>query len=741
MFNEAQVGSDALLDPERPRPIRTRLPRITFQSQAARSTKYRPEIDGLRAVAVLAVLCFHARIPGFSGGFVGVDVFYVISGYLITSIIANDLELGRFSLVSFYDRRIRRIFPALFAVAFFTLTAGAILFAPKDFFALGRSMIAMTFFVTNIFFKREGALEGYFDRTSDLQPLLHTWSLSVEEQFYILFPTTLMLLAHWARGRRFRAIGGLWLLVFISFLVSIWATKYRPQSAFYILVPRAWELLIGALLAMKAVPDLPRRLWREVAGLAGIALIATSIFVFTKETPFPSYRALLPCLGAWLIIHAGSSGPSSVGALLSVRPLVFIGVISYSLYLWHWPIFVMGRYFSAGPLTPLETAAVIISSLVIAFISFEFIESPFRGAASRITRCQVFCFGLAASVLSAACGFAIYWHRGFPERYDVRTEQLLLRNTERKNDFQEVCGNWRKEVHRIADIAFCQVRPNSASKIMFWGDSHVQQLYPLIKKIYDRGDLQNRGVLLAVANGCPPTEHMNTIGAGYHCDSFAKFAMLRASEKDIDTVFMAFNTWWLVHEDVCPSIDGRCVGRTSLDETRSRFLKELSLHVQTLKNAGKRVIVSLPFPMYDKSIPDLSIRNAVFGRFGLGGVAQDISLPVLREEVASVAQEAGADLFDPRASLCPENSCITEIDGVSIYKDDNHLAASQVGILEGDLEEVLYPQRHHSAPTASMPVLEGKAVGEALVICDLSPINLEPKPIRCHIRTSIDLDP
>jgi peptidoglycan/LPS O-acetylase OafA/YrhL len=226
------MGTHGTLVQDRDRSNREISPRITFQSKLARSGKYRPEIDGLRAIAVLPVLFFHAKVAGFPGGFVGVDIFYVISGYLITSIIAKDVTLGRFSYVSFYDRRIRRIFPALFAVVFFSVLAGSVLLAPKDFFAFGRSLIAMTFFVSNIFFKREGGIDGYFGRTSDSQPLLHTWTLSVEEQFYLFFPTALILLTRWAKRR---TIECLWIVVIISFFVNVWATHYRPRSAFIFL--------------------------------------------------------------------------------------------------------------------------------------------------------------------------------------------------------------------------------------------------------------------------------------------------------------------------------------------------------------------------------------------------------------------------------------------------------------------------------------------------------------------------
>jgi peptidoglycan/LPS O-acetylase OafA/YrhL len=212
-------------------------------------------------LAVIPVLLSHAKVAGFSGGYVGVDIFYVISGYLITFLIQRDMAVGKFPFVSFYDRRMRRIFPALFGVMAFCTLAAAVLFVPRDFLSFGKSMIAMAFFASNIFFKRNAGIDGYFGPKSDSQVFLHTWSLSVEEQFYLLFPAALLLLIRRAKGR---AAGYLFLVAIISFLLSIWATKCQPLGAFYILIPRAWELLIGSLLAMKAVPPLNQRVSREI---------------------------------------------------------------------------------------------------------------------------------------------------------------------------------------------------------------------------------------------------------------------------------------------------------------------------------------------------------------------------------------------------------------------------------------------------------------------------------------------
>lgn len=670
---------------QRPDHIKQRtFPRLTFQSKVARSGQYRPEIDGLRAVAVLPVLFYHTEIAGFSGGFVGVDIFYVISGYLITSIIAKDIALNKFSFISFYDRRIRRIFPALFTVVLFTLCAGAVLLAPNDFAAFGKSLFAMTFFASNVFFKRSGGDEGYFGANSHSQVLLHTWSLSVEEQFYLLFPTMLLLLVRFAKKRVNQY---LWLVVFVSFAINIWETPHSPRTAFYIVIPRAWELLLGSLLALKAVPPLKQRVWREISGSLGLGLIVWAVSVFTKDTTFPGFAALCPCLGAWLIIYAGENGPSIVREVLSFRPLVFIGVISYSLYLWHWPIIVFAKYLAVGKLNPGQTAAVLLLSLVMAFISFEFIESPFRGSDSPINRRQIFVFGLTTSALSAALGLAIFASQGVPWRFNEATRQFIARNIERKEDYQEVCTNWKTEIKSMSDISYCNVGESTSKKIMFWGDSQVQQLYPLLQKINADGRLGNHAAIFVMAVGCSPLEHMNRPEPGFHCDSFSHFAMMRAQQEDVDTVFIGFaepGTWAL-----CPSIDGKCVGSISNDEQRQHFLQELSENIQRLKINGKRVILSLPFPFYYEPIPDLQIRNAVLQRFGFQKVAKQVSSPSVRNQISFIGERTGAELFDPRKTLCHERDCITEINGVSLYKDSSHLAASQVEILKGNMENTL----------------------------------------------------
>jgi peptidoglycan/LPS O-acetylase OafA/YrhL len=296
--------------------------------------KYRPDIDGLRAVAVLSVLAFHIRLRGIQGGFVGVDVFFVISGYLISSIVFSEIAESRYSVIGFYERRIRRIFPALFAMLAVFSVFAVIYLLPAELVAYGKSTLAATASASNFYFWRHS---GYFDSPTSY-PLLHTWSLAVEEQFYILFPLFLLLVRKFFPTRLRPSV----IVLFCASLVASAVVVFRyRETAFYMPYTRAWELLLGTILSLGMLPRLPRAWQRNLATLAGIGLIAFSILFYTERMLFPGLSALAPCVGSALIIGAGESGSSLIGKILSWRPIVFIGLISYSLYLWHWPVIVL----------------------------------------------------------------------------------------------------------------------------------------------------------------------------------------------------------------------------------------------------------------------------------------------------------------------------------------------------------------------------------------------------------------
>lgn len=339
---------------------------------------YRPEIDGLRAVAVIPVILFHAGFELFSGGFVGVDVFFVISGYLITSIIHKEITGGRFTLRNFYARRARRILPALFLVMAACIPAAFVWLLPPDLKAFSHSLAAVAVFMSNMLFYSES---GYFAADAELKPLLHTWSLAVEEQYYVLFP--LFLLLAWRLGRRW-LVAILAVLCVASLALAEWGTKYYPSGAFYLLPARGWEILVGALAAfyLSARPYDPGVRYRlqspvQWLGLLGLGMILTAVFIYDGKTPFPGLYALLPTLGTILLILYAREG-TLAWRLLTPRAVVFLGLISYSAYLWHHPLFAYARYGRNEEPSVAVMLGLIVTALALAALSYKFVETPFR---------------------------------------------------------------------------------------------------------------------------------------------------------------------------------------------------------------------------------------------------------------------------------------------------------------------------------------------------------------------------
>ena len=391
---------------------------------------YRPDIDGLRAVAVLSVIAFHFGIFHLTGGFVGVDVFFVISGYLISSIVFSEVADSRFSVIGFYERRIRRIFPALFAMLLVFSAFAAAFFLPAELVDLSKSTLAAAFSASNFYFWGHS---GYF-AVHNPDPLLHTWSLAVEEQFYILFPIFLVLVrrffAQWLRAS----------VVFFfaaSLLSSAVVVIYSPVSAFFMPYTRAWELLLGTMLSLGMFPGMQSRWLRNLAALGGIGMIACSDLLYTSGTRFPGPSALLPCLGAAFIIGAGESGSSAVYSLLAWRPFVFVGLISYSLYLWHWPVLLVyqmglidlnsefdrhfGKLLSAGRF---EHLVILLVSFALAILSWRFVERPFRKGRLRLAGSHLFATAAAVMLTCVLFSSVVLATGGLPARFSPQTNQI-----------------------------------------------------------------------------------------------------------------------------------------------------------------------------------------------------------------------------------------------------------------------------------------------------------------------------
>lgn len=450
---------------------------------------YRPEIDGLRALAVIPVIFFHAGFGTFSGGFVGVDVFFVISGYLITSIILSEMDDGRFSLVSFYERRARRILPALFVVLLVCLPLAWHLLMPSDMIGFAKSLIAVSLFSSNILFWSES---GYWDTASELKPLLHTWSLAVEEQYYLLFPLFLMLTWHL---RKRWILSMLLVIAGISLAVAHWGAYHRPSPAFFLLPTRGWELALGAAVAFFFIYRgqatdriLSHRAVSEPLSLAGLLMIAYAVVFFDDHTPFPSLYTLVPTLGAGLIVVCASGG-TWTGRALSSPPFVGIGLISYSAYLWHQPLFAFARHTTFPEPGRSMFALLIMLTLVLAYLSWKLVETPFRNR-RRIGRWQVLSFAIAGSLVFVGCGVAGYSADGFTHRSIV--DELRVRQYDPDNRSVQL-RSWAP-LRNLSNDRSYGVEGNSfdsspwfdmddsRTRMLLVGNSHSKDLYNLLSQ-------------------------------------------------------------------------------------------------------------------------------------------------------------------------------------------------------------------------------------------------------------------
>lgn len=635
-----------------------------------RALSYRPDIDGLRALAVAAVVLFHYRVPGFTGGFVGVDVFFVISGYLITGLILKEMGEGRFSLRQFYERRIRRIFPALFAMLAVATIVAALLLFPTSFAGFGKSLLATAFFASNFEFWREA---GYFDVSADQKPLLHLWSIAVEEQFYLVFPALILLI-----GARSKA----WLTLCIAtvFVVSlgfsVWSARHANAAGYYLLPSRMWELMLGALLAVGATTTPEKFKLNEFAAVTGLALIGYSIACYSHSTPFPGAAALIPCAGAALIIAAGER--TVLNRTLSLKPVVFVGLISYSLYLWHWPVYVFARAALFRAPTPFETAALIALSVTLAIVSWRFIEQPFRSRNFRWPRPVLFrCAGLAMAA-TAACAAILVLAHGLPQRFSPEIRSILAEASDHEPRIRECFGMNADDVRkgRLCPIG---AKVQQAS-FLLWGDSHADALIPAVQSIAKQ---QGRGGLFAGTDSCPPllgVKRADTAKCAAFNDAVVKIATSKSIKDVILEARWAKNAEGSSFGQEPPGrvrlYDDISQGRTER-ETREVFYRGLDRTVAALTRVGKKVIlvasvpeVGYPVPAYlaHAKLADpnatLTTRAAVYRerqKFVLWAFAQ-------------MRQRYSAEVVYPDRVLCAAGACEVALNGRPLYRDAHHLS-------------------------------------------------------------------
>lgn len=622
--------------------------------------KYRAEIDGLRAVAVLPVILFHAGVSVFGGGYVGVDVFFVISGFLITTLLIREMDAGSFSLTGFYERRARRILPALFVVIAACLPLAWALLVPEDMKDFGQSIVAVMLFSSNLLFWTES---GYFAPAAELKPLLHTWSLAVEEQYYILFP--LFLMVTWRWGAKITL--GLLTFGFALSLAAAQVLVFKDASfAFFMLPTRAWELLAGSLLAiaLHRRPDLtPRGGLAQSGGLLGLGLICFAVLVFDGDTPFPSLYTLCPVLGAVLVIACAQPG-TLIHGLLSHRSLVAIGLVSYSAYLWHQPLFAFARYSYAGHPPTAVMAALVGLTFVLAWLSWRWVEQPFRGKGT-FTRARIFRLSGAGFVTCAMLGLTIHVTEGLPQRFSP-LHQTLFASTS-PSPMRGKCHNID-----VPDKACRYFVPETTWAVI--GDSHTVELaYGLATRL-QAGD---HGVMHFSRAGCGPLFGAETDSA---CSQWtARHIDYLLAEETIDTIVISYRIAAYLagkHELIYPAQPDQ------VDAAKRRAVWQSYIRtMQAFVDQGKTVHLVLQAPEVPTHINHMLRRAEVPSAAPEGLWLAGVPRAWWRARMAPVMENlddipAGVHIHDPAATFCDETDCYLSYAGKALYFDDDHMSVT-----------------------------------------------------------------
>ena len=616
--------------------------------------QYRPEIDGLRAIAVIPVILFHAGFSLFSGGFIGVDVFFVISGYLLTSIIVREREAGSFSFARFYERRARRILPVLLLILLSCIPFAWMSMLQTEFKAFASTLVSVLLFTSNVKMWHQS---GYFETASELKPLLHTWSLAVEEQFYFIFPITLLVI--W-RLRRRSVVPIIGLVAVISFLLSEYLSRFYPSFNFYMLHTRAWELLAGSLCAFAIINPKPVR--DNALSLIGLTFIIASVFWFDSNTRFPSAYSLLPVIGTILVLLFGVSS-TATAKILSVKPVVGIGLISFSLYLWHQPIFAYSKLFALDPLSDQIKIAIIFLTLILSIFSWRYIEKRFRSA-SIIPARQ---FWVTISVSGAIC-----LGLGLTTPYF-----------------------YNKDI-KIAHLNIKKLTPGAGPEIILLGDSHANHLFFGLKYI------AGSQIKDLSSPGCIPFFGVDRFDSRFvagTCEKKMRNA-LEIFERDDELRTIILTSMGPVYLDGTPFRDHGRERITGLGLTLSSepslvdrweiFEKGLRSTLDRLsKNERKNIIFALDVPELGIDEHECSARAKsidVFGtRFGIGDINfSKCTIPRVEFErrnnrYHSLVKRVLADyprvsLFDPTDLFCNETVCKGALDGTALYRDPDHLS-------------------------------------------------------------------
>ncbi|MDD5304116.1 MAG: acyltransferase family protein [Elusimicrobia bacterium] len=601
----------------------------------AKPPRYRADIDGLRAMAVLSVIGFHAFPYSMKGGFVGVDIFFVISGYLISTIIFNGLRNGTFSFAEFYSRRVRRIFPALAIVLLAAYAIGWFVLVAEDYGQLGKHIAGGSGFVSNFLFWNEA---GYFTAGADTKPLLHLWSLGIEEQFYIVWP----LLLYWVWKRRESLPYVMAAIIIGSFAINIVHSRTDATADFYSPLSRFWELLMGAVLAHLTLRKTALRAgFQNLKSFAGLALIGSALLFLDNGSPFPSWRALLPTVGAFLVISAGADAwPNRM--ILSRREVVWFGLISYPLYLWHWPLLSYARIVELEQPSRSVRIAAVLASIFLAWLTFRLIEKPIRSAGR--TRYAVGALGMVLGLILIG-GAGTYYADGFPRRAINRDERLLfladyekLYKSGLSRAYREECDFYvQKEASNSGSIDGDCTRMGEKGTYFLWGDSHAQALSLGIRSLLPDS---LRLAQVATSSCSPSFAKSNQAQRAETCDASNAFAAKEIRRIRPAVVFLA--------------------QKDNHERTDWGAMAD-AIHAA----GGGKVVLLGPVPEWLPSLPEVIVKNY----WGTGSSRAKIGLdPQVFDTDAALARKYGESskltYVSLASRLCNADGCLATVPGV-----------------------------------------------------------------------------
>lgn len=655
---------------------------------------YRADIDGLRAVAILSVVFFHVDPNLLPGGFTGVDIFFVISGYLITRIIVGELGNDSFTFFNFWMRRARRILPALLFMIGTVTIISFFLLMPSDLKSYGGLLFHSILFAANIYLTKE---KGYFAAEDQNNPLLHVWSLSVEEQYYLVWPVLLVLAARKLPLRWRIAVFGI--LIGVSLGFSEWASHHDPKQAFFGLASRAFELLIGAAIAFCDGKVRFSDRAAQAMAVAGGLLLCAGFVLISEQTRFPGVAALLPCLGAALLIGSGTAAsPTLAGSLLSSPILVGIGRISYSWYLWHWPPLALLRYYFDRPSAWFEICAALATGLILAVLSWRFIERPFRTTPvpARFKR-RFVPVAAALSLALLTSGIAFEALKGVPQRLDATG---LAMYEEFHSEREEGCN---RTVRPTVNTQRCEFGTSApAPSILLWGDSHARHYLPALARI---AAAQGVTGLAHIASDCRPFIAPESIDRNsrrrHECiGSNEETLALLANQPDISLVVLAAR--WSVSEILSDDHSRIAIFKRNFEKT-----------ITALQKMGKKVVVLDQVPTIPFRIDECMIRKSFFNDKSMNCETYQASrinryeLSVLQAMKEVKASHGVAQTFSPYAHFCDGEVCRTVNEaGAPFYRDDDHLTNRGAYYLEPYIAQAigsLRPDRGPQLTRASFP--------------------------------------